>query len=32
MLLVVFVIYNDIAKRFTPGLLVPASAITRIHR
>ena len=25
MMLVVFVIYNDIAKRFTPGLLMPAA-------
>ncbi len=25
MMLMVFVIYNDIAKRFTPGLLLPAS-------
>jgi len=26
MMLVVFVLYNDIAKRFTPGLLLPSSA------
>ena len=31
MMLVVFVIYNDIAKRFTPGLLMPVS-ITHVDR
>jgi regulator of sigma E protease len=28
MMLVVFVIYNDIAKRFTPGLMVPGTAVS----
>lgn len=32
MMLVVFVIYNDIAKRFTPGLLLPASGIEAPRR
>ncbi len=32
MMLVVFVIYNDIAKRFTTGFLVPARSSTQIQR
>jgi regulator of sigma E protease len=31
MMLMVFVIYNDIAKRFAPGLIVPEEAITNIN-
>ncbi len=32
MMLVVFVIYNDIAKRFTPGLLLPSVRISSLLR
>jgi regulator of sigma E protease len=32
MMLVVFVIYNDIAKRFTSGLLIPPGAVTSLRR
>jgi len=32
MMLVVFVIYNDIAKRFTTGLLMPAAGATYLKR
>jgi membrane-associated protease RseP (regulator of RpoE activity) len=32
MMLVVFVIYNDIAKRFTTGLLVPVRSSTETRR
>lgn len=32
MMLVVFVIYNDIAKRLTPGLMVPQSTLMQMRR
>ena len=32
MVMVVFVIYNDIAKRLTPGLLIPVNNSVQLRR